>query len=338
MSLRQKVNLPFRVIRSAEDVRTVSDVIRTQRPDVLHLHNPYPLISPRVVHAATDAGVAVVQTVHNFRHVCANGMLFRDGAPCRDCVGRTLPLPAVRHGCYQGSSVRSAFMATGLVTARSAWQRVSRFLALTDFHARVLGEIGLPPERITVRPTGLTDPGVSTSSGTGFLFVGRLDTEKGVTLLLDAWRRASVPEGWTLEIVGDGPMRAEVAELAAADGRVTWHGLRPADEVDRLLRAAGVVVVPSTCYEGQPRVVLEALARGRPLVFTDHGALPGVVGAGAGWGVPPAVDALARALSTIPASADVAARGAAARKRFVDRYTEEQSLRSLVAVYAEVTA
>src|SRR4051794_39763124 len=120
----------IRPIRSGEDLRRVDALIDEVRPDVVHLHNPYPLISPMVIRTSKRRGVAVVQTVHNQRHICMAGTFSRDGHDCYECVGRVPPLPGVRHGCYRGSRPQSLVMATSLSVHRPTFRLVDRFLAL----------------------------------------------------------------------------------------------------------------------------------------------------------------------------------------------------------------
>jgi glycosyltransferase involved in cell wall biosynthesis len=325
----RRAALAVRPVRSGEDVRAVRLLLRGT--DVLHLHNPYPLVSPWVIRTAHDAGVPVVQTVHNYRHVCIAGSLFRDGHPCEDCVGR-LPWPGVLHGCYRGSRPDSVALATATVLHRSTWRRVARYLALTEFVADMLVRGGVDRSRITVRPNSTPDPGPPSPPGRGFLFVGRLDEEKGILLLLDAWAR-TVPGASHLTVVGDGRYRPEVERLAASRPDVAYLGAVPAEAVGRAIEDAAVVVVPSVCYEGFGRVVVEAFARGRPVLATDLGPLPALVPPSCGWTVPPDAGALAAALASV---SDVAARGAAARARYLAEFTPERTLAQLLDVYADV--
>src|SRR5262249_25956371 len=143
------------------------------RPDLVHLHNPYPLISPWIVRTAHRYGVPVVQTVHNYRHVCAAATFFRDGHPCHDCQGRLVPLPAVVHSCYRGSRAQSVVMATTLTVHRSTWRQVDRYLTLTPSMGAFLRAMGVDEARISVKPNTVPDPGEHNRVGAGFLFAGR---------------------------------------------------------------------------------------------------------------------------------------------------------------------
>jgi glycosyltransferase involved in cell wall biosynthesis len=302
-------------------------VIASERPDIVHLHNPYPLISPWVVRTAQAHGLPVVQTVHNYRQVCANGLYFRDGHICHDCRGRALPLPAVRHACYRGSRAQSAIMATALTVHRGTWRGVDRYLALTDAIAAHLRDFGIPDERITVKPNSTPDPGPPEPLGDGFLFLGRLSAEKGVALLLDAWARQ--PAG-TLRIVGDGPLRP----LVESRSDVVFLGPQDRAGVRAAMRDSAVLLVPSTWHDVLPTVILEALAAGRPVLGTDLGGIPYLVG-DAGWTVPATVDALAAALPVARAGAPALA--AAARQRYESAFTPELVTGQLLDVYRSLT-
>src|SRR4029453_1348172 len=224
LPVAQKVLLPVSPIYGRRAQPDLPVLIPRHRPDVLHLHNPYPLLSPWVVKTAHAHGVPVVQTVHNYRQVCSSGLYFRDGHTCYHCRGKVIGWPAVVHKCYRGSSAQSALMATTLAVHRPTWRSVDRFIALTDRIAAHLHDYGIPPERIVIKPNGQPDPGVPDPLGDGFLYAARLSPEKGLGLLLDAWRRP--PDGalGPLRIAGDGELRP-LAERAAADrADVTYLG------------------------------------------------------------------------------------------------------------------
>ena len=159
MPAAQKALLPISPIYGGPAQRDLSALLDAERPDLVHLHNPYPLISPWIIRTAHKHGVPVVQTVHNYRQVCSSGLYFRDGHDCRDCRGKVIGYPAVRHKCYRGSSAQSALMATTLAVHRPTWRSVDRFIALTDRIAEHLRDYGIPDDRIVIKPNGLPDPG-----------------------------------------------------------------------------------------------------------------------------------------------------------------------------------
>ncbi|MER7461056.1 glycosyltransferase family 4 protein [Micromonospora sp. NPDC126480] len=279
MSRSAKALLPVSPIYAPRAQQELARLLTEHRPDVLHLHNPYPLLSPWVVRTAHRHGVPVVQTVHNYRQVCSSGLYFRDGMICQDCRGRALGVPAIVHRCYRGSRAQSALMATTLAVHRGTWRSVDRFIALTTAVADHLRDYGIPDERIAVKPNAIPDPGPPAPLGTGFLFLGRLSPEKGLDLLLDAWRRH--PDGvlGPLRIAGDGELRPLVEAAAAERSDVTFLGPLDRAGVRTALESSAVVLATSTWHDVLPTVIIEALAAGRPVLGTALGGIPYLVGA-----------------------------------------------------------
>ncbi|MFY1689039.1 glycosyltransferase family 4 protein [Plantactinospora sp. WMMB782] len=334
-----KALLPISPIYAPKAQQELSRLIVEHRPDVLHLHNPYPLLSPWVVRTAHKHNVPVVQTVHNYRQVCSSGLYFRDGRICQDCRGRALGVPAIVHRCYRGSRAQSALMATTLAVHRPTWRSVDRYIALTSGIAAHLRDYGIPDDRIVVKPNAIPDPGPPPPLGDGFLFFGRLSPEKGVGLLLDAWRRHPVGALGPLRIAGDGELRP-LAEAAAAE-RADVEFLGPLDRagVAAALRATAVVLAVPTWHDVLPTVVIEALAAGRPVLGTALGGIPYLVGADdpagpAGWLVPADPAALAAGLPVARNGAGTVA--PLARARYERTFHPDVVTKQLLDVYAQL--
>ncbi len=332
----QRARLPVRPIYSLEDSRRIRRRIRETRPDVVHLHNPFPLISPCVVRVAKDEGVPVVQTVHNYRHSCPAGTFFRDGAVCEDCSGKAVPWPAVVHGCYRDSRSQSAVMATTARLHRGTWLKVDRFLPVSEFVAEHLVQAGIPRERIMVRYNSAQPLGPTRPLGTGFVFVGRLTREKGASLLISAWSQSDLWRQHRLVVAGDGPERDLVV---SASGR-NVHYLGPVDRarVSELLDEAAVVVIPSLCYEGFPRVMAESFERGRPVAATALGALGELITAELGWTAAPEPEAFAKMLSRAIVDPTLHDKGARARSMFESKLHPLVTTDSLLGVYEALKA
>lgn len=334
-----KALLPISPIYAPRAQQELSRLLTEHKPDALHLHNPYPLLSPWVVRTAHKHGVPVVQTVHNYRQVCSSGVYFRDGAICQDCKGKALGVPAIRNRCYRGSTVQSALMATTLAVHRPTWRSVDRFVALTSQIATHLREYGIPADRIVVKPNGIPDPGRPAPLGEGFFYLGRLSPEKGLGLLLDAWRRH--PDGalGPLRIAGDGELRHLAEQAAAERSDVTYLGSLDRDGVRAVMAQSAVVIAASLWHDVLPTVVIEAMASGRPVLGTDLGGIPYLVGmddpAGAvGWVVPADPAAMAAALPV--ATADAAALSAPARLRYERTFHPDVVTKRLIDVYASL--
>ncbi|MEU1843969.1 glycosyltransferase family 4 protein [Micromonospora sediminicola] len=365
MSRAAKALLPISPIWAPKAQHDLDRLLTEHRPDVLHLHNPYPLLSPWVVRTAHRRGVPVVQTVHNYRQVCSSGLYFRDGVICQDCRGRALGVPAVVHRCYRNSRAQSALMATTLAVHRPTWKSVDRFIALTTAVADHLRDYGIPDERIVVKPNAVPDPGTPAPVGNGFLFMGRLSPEKGLDLLLAAWRRHPVGTLGPLRIAGDGELRPLAEEAAAERPDVHYLGQLDRAGVRAALADSSVVLATSTWHDVLPTVIIEALAAGRPVLGTALGGIPYLVGADtprepagtgpaevataapgdgrvalpsgvqrgeAGWVVAPEVEALAAALPL--ASADAPVLAGAARSRYERTFHPDVITKRLIDIYA----
>jgi len=311
-----------------------------ERPaDVAHVHNFFPRLSPSVHAALHRLGVPVVQTLHNYRLACANGLFLREGRPCEECALHG-PWRAVRYGCYRSSRMATAVWAeaTAAHRRRGTWlECVDRFVAPSAFAKRKLAAAGLPGERIIVKPNPVPDPGPPGPPGRGAVYVGRLSAEKGVALLLDAWRR--LPGAPALAIAGAGPDEAALRERARGLAGVRFLGEVPRERVPGLLAAAGFAVAPSLCYEVFPIAAAEAMAAGRAVVASDAGALPELVEHGGNGmlfrsGDAESLAAACRQLLDDPPLA--AALGCAARARFEDELAPARSTRRLLDLYAEI--
>ncbi|MEU7980031.1 glycosyltransferase [Micromonospora sp. NPDC049081] len=367
-----KALLPISPIYAPRAQQDLSRLLTEHRPDVLHLHNPYPLLSPWVVRTAHKHGVPVVQTVHNYRQVCSSGIYFRDGVICQDCKGRALAVPSIVHRCYRDSRAQSALMAATLAVHRGTWRSVDRFIALTSAIADHLTDYGIPAERIVVKPNAVPDPGAPTPLGDGFLFLARLTPEKGVDLLLDAWRRHPVGSLGTLRVAGDGELRPLVEAAAAERADVVYLGQLDRAGVRAAVEASAVVIAASMWHDVLPTVIIEALASGRPVLGTALGGIPylvgadaphepagtgqaavasavaghapppvgppavpaGLLGGTAGWVVPPDPAALAAALPV--ARAGAALLSAPARLRYEQTFHPDVVLKRHLAIYASL--
>jgi glycosyltransferase involved in cell wall biosynthesis len=324
---------------AARKLRTAA---RLARPDVAHLHNTWFALTPSVIAALAGIGVPVVMTLHNYRLLCANASLFRDGRPCEDCVG-THPWHGVRHRCYRGSVVSSTAAAAtiGLNHLVGTWERhVRLFLALNDFARQRFVSGGLPEDRVWVKPNFVSDPGRRPnppSASRTVLFVGRLTPEKGVGDLLEAWPALGAA-GLELVVIGDGPMQAELERRASP--AVRFLGRLAPRAVQQWMLRSRALVFPSWLYEGQPLSVLEAFAAGLPVLASGLGGNAELVGAvGDEWLVRPHdAAALARGLQVLADPRVVDEAGAVVRRLHEERFSDRQNLRLLEAAYREACA
>jgi glycosyltransferase involved in cell wall biosynthesis len=320
-------DLAVRPVFSARSVRRVRSALARFRPHVALVENLFPLHSPWVIRTLRSAGVPVAAGVRSYRMMCARSTFYRDGALCRDCVGSTMNLPAVRHGCYQDSPLRTVPLAASLALHRSTFASIDRYLAVSDYVRDELVGAGFDTDRIVVRPNFVDDPGdLDDTPGSGFLFAGRLSDDKGVAEMIDGWKRSEVWRTHRLQVAGTGPLSELVAQQDEQFA-ITPLGLVPHAELLDIVRDSAVTVVPSTWPEPFGRGVIEAAARGRASLVSSIGGVASLVDDGVtGWVADPTPDGLAAGFRRA-GDADAQVRcGTGARDRFAQRYTREVSL------------
>jgi glycosyltransferase involved in cell wall biosynthesis len=270
-----KVSAAVEAIWSRRSCRRLSEAIRSNQIEICHFHNTFPLISPAAYYAAQRLGVPVVQTLHNYRIMCPNALLMRQGQICEDCVGRQIVWPGAVRKCYRNSYAAS-FAAAAVISTHhllGTWSRqVNRYIALTEFARNKFVQGGLPAEKISVKANFVDpDPGRGPGDGGYALFVGRLSPEKGIGTLLEAWDSYGLEA--PLRIAGNGPLADQVRETASRNANVQWLGEISRSEVLAQMRGASFLVCPSTWYESFGLIIVEAFATGLPVIASDLGAL-----------------------------------------------------------------
>lgn len=341
-SVLSKLSAARRTLWASDSAAALSALIRRHRPELAHFTNTFPLISPSAYAACGDAGVPVVQNVQNYRLICPAASLFRDGHVCEECVGRRAPWPGVVHRCYQRSVAGTATVAAMLTLHRElgTWdRRIDLYVAASEFMRRKLIQGGLPAQRVAAKPNFLQDdPGPRSQPGEYALFVGRLSPEKGLSTLLEAWKQLpNVP----LKIAGTGPLLGWCRDTIAALNRrdIELCGFLQLSEVYELMAGARFLVVPSTWYEGFPTAIVQALARGVPVLASNIGGLPetiddGISGVLFEAGNANALTAEARWLWEHPHHTEHM--GRAARARFEREFSASRNYELLMALYARV--
>jgi|SRR5579859_2477683 len=333
-----KIRISLNQFTGSLDTRQrIAIALQSFRPDVVHVHNWFPTISASIFRQCKAAGVPVVHTIHNYRLLCVGATLFRDGRVCEDCIGSTFRSAGIRHKCYRDSGMGSAAATMGMLThwAMGTWhQSVDRFIALTEFSRRKLVEGGLPEEKICVK-SNFVEPVPEPGAGDGnyFLYAGRLTEEKGLRVLLECWKNA--PELPPLWIVGDGPLRSEVQNAAATVGNVHWLGMKSNEEVVFLMKRAKATLCPSLWYEGMPRVVIESLAVGTPVVASNIGGYPEMIVDGKSGALFAFGDAgaLLGRLRELEQKAAFESMRPDARLRYLAEYTGEKNFSVLLNIY-----
>lgn len=330
--------LALNAIWSRDAAHRLRAIIRRQKPDIVHFHNTFVMISPAAYRVCKEFSLPVVKTLHNYRLACPEAAFVRDGRRCEECVGRPLPWPGILHACYHSSQVQAAGVAAIVAVHRllRTWRRcIDVYIALTNFARGMHIKGGLPAERIMVKPNSV----VADDSGNGkrgdyALYVGRLTPEKGIRYLLEAWRntRAQVP----LKIVGEGPLAPDVAQASRELPGVESLGYRDPASVRLLMRQARFLVMPSVAPENFPITLAEAFSAGLPAVVSARGAMREIVEDGqTGLHFRPEDprDLAAKVSWLALRPAEIARMSANARKTFQEKYSPEKNYELLMHIY-----
>jgi len=344
-SALRKAALPGQIVWSRNVRRELRARLRSDRPDVVHIHNTFPLLSPSVLYACRDESVPVVITVHNYRMMCAGGSFFRAGSICRDCVSGS-SLQAVRHGCYKDSRLATAPVALANAVHRRAWRTlVSAYIFISAAQRDLLAELDLPPDRVFVRHNLIPwHPVPQAGHEHSVLYAGRLDEAKGIRVLMAAWDtylREAGDDPLRLVIAGTGVLRAEVEAWAGSRPSVRLAGHVSDAEASDLMSRSRAVILPSIWAEPFGLVAVEAMAAGTPCIASDHVALPELITHGVdGTLVPPGdQQALAAAIADVQARpGGYAGYGLAARETYQKRFDPDQNVDQLLGIYRYAVA
>ncbi len=341
-STARRFTLIGRTIWASDSHRDFTALLQSNRPDVVHVHNTFPLISPSIYWALRDQNIPVVQTLHNYRLFCPGANFYRDGKICEDCIDGKF-WRGVKHGCYRNSRLETAPVAMMLMVhhARKTWaEMVDRYIVLTAFARSRFVKAGLPADKIVVKPNCVDpDPGQRTGEGSYALCVGRVSQEKGVPTLLKAWRQ--LPRSFNLRIIGDGPARAQLQSEAAAYGlsNVTFLGQQPRERVVEAMKGAKFLIFPSELYENLPLTIIEAFACGVPVLASRLGAMQEIVEDGL-TGLffrPGDAEDLALTVSRAWQQPEyMHPLGERARIEYETRYTAEANCQRLLDIYQQV--
>ncbi len=336
----RRATLPVRVLWGEHSRRELKARIDDFAPDVVHVHNTFPLITPSILYACRSARAPVVATFHNYRLACANGALFRDGRVCHECLGRSFG-PALIHGCYRQSRAATGPVVLGSLLHARAWHDlVSAYIFITASQRDLLESVGLPAERRFVKPNFVPPvPHVDAPTEHAVAYVGRLDSAKGVPFLMRGWDEFTSRRPHSslrLLVAGGGDLAADVRRWAASHAKVTFLGHVSRLEVAHILAGSRAVLAPSQWEETFGLVVVEAMAVGTASVASRHGAFPELVTDGVDGALFPATDlsAFADVLQDVDERPEVwDERGKRARQTYAERFSPEANVEQLLGIY-----
>jgi glycosyltransferase involved in cell wall biosynthesis len=337
--LRGKIAAALTTAYSPASRVMAAEKLQRFHPDVVHVHNFFPQLSPSIYDACMAVGIPVVQTLHNYRLICPGAMLMREGKICEQCLTGS-PYQAAWYGCYRDSTLGSLVVADMVARHRrqGTWQhKVNRFIALTEFAKAKFVEAGFPADKIVVKANFMIDPlvykpTIIRTMPKFALFVGRISEEKGIKTLLQAWSRLANPPA--LNVAGVGPLEASIQGVM----NVNPLGRQSAAEVSELMQQAAFLVLPSEWYEGFPMVLVEAFAHGLPVLATRLGSMADIIEDGkTGLLFNPgdAADLANKAQWLLDHPQQAQALGDNARQVYLEKYTPEQNYQQLMTIYAQ---
>jgi glycosyltransferase involved in cell wall biosynthesis len=338
-----RLKLLFRTHYNADSKKKIGAILDRKSFDVMHVHNFFPILSPSIFEAARERSIPSVMSLHNFRLIHPNGLMFHNGKPDHRSV-KGSAFRCVLDGVYRNSIIQTAVVAHMIEYHRKkkTWNRIpSAFIALSEFSKELFVEGGLPEERIFIKPNFIEDPlqnlqsqSLNQKKKDEFLYVGRISDEKGVDQLMECWLRHQ-PNS-TLVIAGDGPLKRELELRSKGADNIEWLGQIPREAIMERLSTAKALLFPTRCYEGQPLILLEAMAAGCPVITAKIGNPQNMVLDGStGFHYQPGdVDDLHEKITEIVEHPDRSLEmGMRARKLYLSKYTPETNLNLLTDIY-----
>jgi glycosyltransferase involved in cell wall biosynthesis len=340
----QRVGMLKQIISADDSKCEIGEILRTEKPDLAHVHNTFMMVSPSVYEVCREEGVPVIQTLHNYRLLCPAAILYRDGHVCEECSDHGL-LRSICHGCYRDSRAATAAVALMLQVHRAqrTWQdSVDGYVALTEFSRQKFIEGGLPSSKIHVKPNFVhPDPGERTVAGDYAIFAGRLSEGKGIQTLLEAWEllASSIP----LVVVGDGPLRAALEEETKQKNmkHVTFRGRLDVTETRMAMKRAAFLIVPSVWYETFSLNIAEAFACGTPVICSRLGAMEENVAdhrTGLHFTAGDAKDLAQKVEWAWTHPGELALMGKEARREYENRFTPEKNYARLMEIYEQTVS
>jgi glycosyltransferase involved in cell wall biosynthesis len=311
------------------------------KPDVIHLHNFFPLVSPSVFFVAAKYNIPIVVSIHNFRLICPSYSLYHNGKIYEKSVHVLFPIDAISKGVYRGSKIQTAacVLMTGIHKILKTWEnKVDCYIVMTEFAKnRFLdSSLKVPREKWAIKPNFSPDMGVGEPERENFfLFIGRLTAEKGIETLLEAARIS----GFKLNIIGDGPMRELVEKYASQNPNISYAGFKQKTEIIQAMKKCKALLFPSVWYEGFPMTILEAFSTGTPVIASKLGAMTEMIDDQVnGLYVKPGdVQDLIEKIELINTQPSLAnSLGRNARREYEEKYTPEKNYDQLLTIYEQV--
>ena len=337
--LIRKITVALQIPWSFNSAKNIRKIVWKEKPDLTHIHNFFPLISPSVYHVLKAAEIPVVQTLHDFRFLCPMAFFMRNESICEECKNGSV-FKSIKYGCFKNSIMQTipvALMLKFHQMLNTLKNNIDGYICLTESQRRIFLDAGFDEERLFVKPNFIEGTYQKrTQRDNGYVvFIGRIGEEKGLRTLIGAWK--SLPD-MPLKIVGDGPDMAKFRLLAQETNllNVEFLGYRPYPECMEILNEARFLVMPSVWYETFGLTIIEAFACAKPVIASNLGAMADLITDGeTGLLFEPGNPSdLTNKVERLWNNEDEVIRmGGNARKEFEEKYTAETNYKMLMEIY-----
>lgn len=337
----QKALIALQAPWSFSSFKKVKEIISKEKPDIVHIHNIFPFLSPSMYYAANAAQTSVIQTLHDFRFLCPMAFFMRGGVICEECKHGS-SLRSIRYGCFKDSFVQTIPVALMIELHRKLntfKKKIDHYICLTESQKEIYLSAGFDDNKISIKPNFIEDTSATNENilGEYAVFIGRIGEEKGVKPLINAWKYL---QDFQLKIVGDGPKLGEYKKYADNLGlkSIEFMGYKEHNECMAILDKARFLIMPSIWYETFGLTIVEAFSHKKPVVASRLGAMADIVDDGRTGllfkaGGPEDMAKKVKWLWDDPEKC--IQMGENARKEYEERYTPEINYESLMNIYNE---
>jgi len=272
-SIFHKISLLFTTHYNQGEKKRMTKILSENRPHIVHVHNFFPLFSPSIFEACYDANIPVVFTLHNFRLLYPNGLLFNKSKMDLRTIKGSAYL-TIKDRVYRNSFLQTLVVAHMIEYHKKhdTWnQLVNGFICLTNFSRDIYKEWGIDERKLHVKPNFIVKehqeaPNVILDQ---FVCIGRLSEEKGIDFLVRAWKNADIKS--KLIIIGDGELMKKLMEESNNYDPICFAGKLDNKAALKTLACSKALIFPSICYEGFPLTIVESFSLGVPVISSNFG-------------------------------------------------------------------
>lgn len=334
-----EVTLPFyNAFYSRRHNRNIRNIIREHNIDILHIHNIFLALTPSIIETAKDCGCKVIQTVHNYRWFCPNGVIYNphEKDECRKCFGRIFPISSVKYKCNYNSHLKSFYIAciNAYANMRNISDMIDRFIVMTDDSRHVLQSAGVNGKRIVMKPHFIEKRLKRKTEKTGnYLFIGRVDRLKGIYLLVEA----AIRTGVQLYIVGEGPDSENVKHICARNSNIHFLGIVEPENIFEYIYKSDFLIMPSLMHETFGLTIIESMSAGVPVMGSALGSRMELINSSRGILFEPDIDSLVSAINMSLNMSDTDYdKMSESAFEYAQQFNKKDNIKRLIEIYRDV--